>query len=54
MKKVLNFPQKLDEQEKVKDTPHGMSRGMGLGVVLGNSKIVLFAVVERITKIYFD
>lgn len=37
----------------MKDSPHGMSRGMELGAVWGNSRIVLFAVVERLTKICF-
>lgn len=37
----------------MKSTPDGMSRGLELGAVLGNSKLVLFAIVEGITKMYF-
>lgn len=34
----------------MKDIPHGISRGMmKLGAIFGNSKIILFAVVERIS-----
>ena len=35
----------------MKDTPHGMSRGIELGAVWGNSRIVLFAVVEGLRSV---
>lgn len=49
----LEFSIGINIQGEVKGTPDGMSGGVELGAVLGNIKIVLFAIVEGITKVCF-
>lgn len=49
----LEFSIGINIQGEVKGTPDGKSGGVELGAVLGNIKIVLFAIVEGITKVCF-